>query len=160
MKKTWTVDVGGTRHTVEYKALFRRKLVVDGQETKLRSMNWFLNMIDEPVPDVGADVRLVVVGSKARLAVNGTYQEGGEPYVPLQKMPGIADVFIGLSVLGGYFLCGIWGMLIGILFSMLYVKLGLQGKRNALIAAFCGCTVIQFVIMFAVASLYIFSGLV
>lgn len=45
MNKTWTVNANGTNHSIEYK---RNRLIVDGQIYKLKSSNWFVQMIDFP----------------------------------------------------------------------------------------------------------------
>lgn len=151
MKKTWDVNVNGTMHTIEYRTGFGAKIIVNGSVYKAKSQNWFVNMIDYPIQIDGAELRVVAIGNKVDLAVNGTYLGSQEPYQPLHKVPTLSNVLLGVSVVGGFFLCGVIGMLIGILFGTLYVKLGLKGKTGAVVGAFAGCTVIQLVIVFIVA---------
>lgn len=151
MKKTWDVNVNGTMHTIEYKAGVGAKIIVNGSAYKAKSQNWFVNMIDYPIQIDGAELRMVAIGNKVDLAVNGTYLGSQEPYQPLHKVPTLSNVLLGVSVVGGFFLCGVIGMLIGILFGTLYVKLGLKGKTGAVVGAFAGCTAIQLVIVFIVA---------
>ena len=153
MRKIWNITVNGTNHTIEYKSGFSPKVSVDGQMQKVKSQNWFIVMIDYPILIEDTEVRVVVVGTKADLAINGVYQSNGSEYQPLHKIPMFTSVFIGLSVLGGYFLSGIFGLLVGVLFSVLYVKLALAQKNGAVIAAFIGCTLIQIVLLFVLGGL-------
>ena len=154
MKKTWDVNVNGTTHTIQYKTGFGgAKILVNGVSYKVKSQNWWIVMIDYPVVIDGAELRVVVLGNKANLAVNGVYEGSGEPYVPLHKMPAIANVFIGISCIGGYLLAGWLGVCLGLLFSIFYAKLGLAGKTGPMVGAFVGCTAIQVVIFVIVLML-------
>ena len=38
--------------------------------------------------------------------MNGIYQGSGEAYVPLNKMPALSNVFLGISCLGGAIMGG------------------------------------------------------
>ena len=160
MKKTWQVQVNEAEHIIEYKSgLTGDKIIVNGQSFRVRSQNYFLRMIDYPIQIGGTELRVVVIGNKADLAVNGKYQGTGEDYVPLHKIPTLSYVFVGLSCIGGYFVCGIIGVTIGLLFSTLgYIRLGEKGKTGLLIAAFAGCTVVQVLVMFLLAGLLISTG--
>lgn len=147
MSKAWDVNVNGTTHQVEYKP---GKLIVNGQKYKVKSQNWFVNMVDYPITIDGVEIRVVAIGNKVDLAVNGVYLGSGEQYVPLNKMPAIANVFIGISCVAGFLLCGWLGLLIGVLFSVLYARMGLTGKTGAVVGAFVGCTAIQVIIFYLV----------
>lgn len=150
MKKTWNVNVNGTVHTVEYKAGFGAKVLVNGQTYKVKSQNWFINMIDYPIQIDDAQLHVVAIGNKVDLAVNGIYLGSGEDYKPLDKMPSFVNVFIGISCIGGLLLNGVLSMCIGILFSALYVKQGLKQNTKGVVGAFVGCTLIQLVLFVAV----------
>lgn len=152
MKKTWEVEVDGVKHTVEYKAGFGIKVIVDGEEHKAKSSNWFINMLDYSISFGDAKCNLTVIGNKIDLAVNGTYLGSGKPYEPLSNVPVISYVFLGISVVGGWFLCGLIGALIGLLMGTLYVKMGLEKKIGAVVALFFGCTAIQVLIFVLVLS--------
>ena len=158
MKRAWDVNVNGVVHTVEYRAGFGIKVIVNGKVYKARTQNWFINMVDYPITIDGAEIRVVAIGNKVDLAVNGKYLGSGEEYIPLNKMPVLANVFIGISCIGGFLLTKWLGFLIGVLFSFLYAKLGLQGKNGALIGSFAACVVIQIVLVFAVAALLVATG--
>ena len=86
-------------------------------------------------------------------AVNGVYQGSGEQYQPLHKTPTMCNVFIGISCIAGFLLCGWLGLLIGALFGTVYVRQGLAGKMGNVVGAFVGCTVIQLLIMVIVVFL-------
>ncbi len=158
MKKAWDVNVNGVMHTVEYQAGFGAKVIVNGRGYKAKTQNWFINMIDYPITIDGAEIRVVAVGNKVDLAVNGRYLGSGEEYVPLNKMPVMANVFIGISCIGGFLMTKWLGFLIGVLFSFLYAKLGLKGKTGAMVGAFVGCVVIEVALMFGVAALLVSTG--
>lgn len=160
MRKTWDVNVNGVAHTVEYKTGFGGpKILVNGQSYRAKSQNWFIIMVDYPIQIDGAELRVVAVGNKVDLAVNGVYLGSGEQYQPLHKTPALSYVFLGISCVGGYFLCSTLGLLIGILFgSLCYIRLGLKGKTGAMIGAFVACTVIQLAIMIVVAFLLVSTG--
>ncbi len=158
MKKAWDVTVNGTVHKVEYRAGFGVKILVNGNAYKTRSQNWFINMIDYPITIDGAEIRIVAIGNKIDLAVNGRYLGSGEEYVPLNKMPVMGNVFMGISIIGGFLMTKWLGFLIGVLFSFLYASLGLKGKNGAMIGAFVGCVLIQVALMFGVAYLLVMLG--
>lgn len=160
MKKTWNVNVHGVTHTVEYKSgIGGPKILVNGEKYRAKSQNWFIVMVDYPVRIDDTELRVVAIGNKVDLAVNGVYLGSGEQYQPLHKIPALSYVFLGISCIGGYFLCGTIGLLIGILFgSLCYVRLGLKGKTGAVIGTFVACTLIQIIIMIAAAFLLSATG--
>ena len=149
MKRAWDVNVNGVTHSVEYRAGFGTKVIVNGKVYRAKSQNWFVNMVDYPITIDGAEIRVVAIGNKVDLAVNGRYLGSGEEYIPLHTMPVIANVFIGISTIGGYLFSGIFG----------YPKLGLSGKKGGLIGAFVGCTLIQVVIFIILLKLQLEFGL-
>ena len=148
MKKSWAfTDVNGVEHSIVYKNGFSNKLIIDGNQYKVKSQNWFLNVLDYSIEIAGSDIRLVVIGTKADVAINGVYIGSGEKYVPVQaNTPGYVWVLVGISILGGYFVSGLIGMLIGILISTSYVKNALNKNTKAVVGLFIGCTLIQIVI--------------
>lgn len=76
MKKQWTVTAAdGMNHVIEYKG---RSLLVDGQKYPLKSSNWFIQLIDYAINFGETQCRLVVMGNKVDLAVNGRYLGSGE----------------------------------------------------------------------------------
>lgn len=153
MTKKWEVTVNGTNNVIEYKAGFGAKILVNGQAYKVKSQNWFVMMVDYPITIDDTELRVVVIGNKVDLAVNGVYQGSGEQYQPLHKTPTICNVFLGISCIAGFLLCGWIGLLIGVLFGTVYVKQGLAGKVGNAVGAFVGCTVIQLLIMVIVVFL-------
>ncbi len=159
MKKSWNVNINGTSHLIEYKAGLGIKVLVDGKTHKLKTQNWFINLIDHPIMLDGTELRVVAIGNKVDLAVNGLYQGSGERYIPLNKVPSISNTLIAVSSILGFLLCGLIGMLIAVLFGQFYVKNGLEGKTGAVICSFIGCTAIQFLIMLAVGYARIAIGI-
>ena len=159
MKKSWNVDIGGVAHTIEYKVGFGVKIIINGEVYKVKSQNWFLNLVDYPITIDGTELRVVAIGNKVQLAVNGIYEESGERYVPLNKIPALSNILIAVSGIGGFLLCGIIGMLVGMLFSQIYVKNGLMGKTGKIIGSFILCTIIQLIITVIMTYIYIMIGL-
>ncbi len=151
MKKQWNVTINGVSHSIEYRAGWGSKLIVDGQVHKVKSQNWFIVMIDCPINIDGSEIRLVVRGSKADIAVNGVYQSNQEQYIPLKNVAAWANVLLGISVIGGWLLCNTVGILLGVLFGYQYLNFNLKGKNGAVIGMFIGCTVIQVAIMVIVS---------
>lgn len=151
MKKNWDVNVNGVVHTIEYRNGWGMpKIIVNGQTYRAKSQNWFILMIDYPIQIDGAELRVVAIGNKVNLAVNGVYLESNEPYEPLHKVPVISNVFLGISCIGGYFLCALVGLLLGILFGIGYIRLGLKEKIGAVVGSFIACTALQILIMYLV----------
>ena len=139
MKKQWNVTINGVSHSIEYRAGWGSKLLVDGQAHKVKSQNWVIVMIDCPITIDGSEIRLVVRGSKADIAVNGVYQSNGEQYIPLKNVAAWANVLLGISVIGGWLLCNTVGILLGVLFGygavcsfeLLNLKQGNTGVQSA-----------------------------
>ena len=72
MKKSWSfTDMNGRQHNIEYKSGFGNKLIVDGNTYKLKSQNWFIQVLDYSIEIAGTDIRLVVIGNKADVSING-----------------------------------------------------------------------------------------
>lgn len=153
MKKTWSfTDMNGAEHSIVYKNGFGNKLIVDGTVYKVKSQNWFIDVLDYSIQIAGTDIRLVVLGNKADVAINGVYIGSGEKYVPIQaNTPAYVWVLVGISTIGGYFVSGLISLLIGITMSTLYVKHALNKKTGAVIGCFIGCTIIQIVLLFVLS---------
>ena len=148
MTRSWSIEVGGERYAIEYQAMFRLRIIVNGQVNKVRSQSIVINLIDYPLPIPGADVRVVAVGDKVDLAVNGVYQGSGEAYKPLeQQLPRMVKPMMAVSTIGGIVLSGAIGALVGVVFSMFYAKLALAGKKNKIIPVFIGWVIAQLILM-------------
>lgn len=155
MKKTWTVNANGVNHTIEYNGWV---LFVDGAKYKLKSANWFVQMIDYAVNFGDVQSRLVVIGNKVDLAVNGRYLGSGQPYEPLASIPAWVSVLSGISCVMGFLLNSWLGLAIGCLLGVLYFKTFLKKKRaSSVIIAFVIATVCQIILGFGVVILV--SGL-
>lgn len=92
MTKKWEVTVNGTNNVIEYKAGFGAKILVNGQAYKVKSQNWWVMMVDYPIMIDDTEIRVVAIGNKVDLAVNGVYQGSGEQYQPLHKTPTMCNV--------------------------------------------------------------------
>ncbi|AOR24939.1 hypothetical protein BGI42_09030 [Clostridium taeniosporum] len=151
--KNWTIEVDGLSHTIGYKSGFRNYIIVDGERQKVKSSNAFINVIDYSINFGDTECKLVVIGNKVDLAVNGTFLDSNKPYVPIDSTPSWIWVLVGISTLGGVLVAGILGCLIGLLMSMLYIQFGLQKKNSAVIGWFVFCSFLQLLILFALHSL-------
>ncbi|WP_348619809.1 hypothetical protein [Paenibacillus polymyxa] len=85
-----------------------------------------MNLIDFPIRLKEKAVNVVVIGNKADLAVDGVYLGSNQPYVPVSKVPGWSWAFVAVSLVIGLLFSGIFGVCIGILGSMFYVKSSLS----------------------------------
>lgn len=154
MKRTWEVEADGVKHKIEYKAGgFGSKVIVDGEIHKVKSANWLINIIDYAISFGEKKCQLVVIGNKADLAVDGVFLSSQEPYAPVSSAPAWTWVLTGISIIGGWFLCGLIGAVIGIVMATRYVQLGIQKKTGAAIGFFIGCSVIQVVLLLVVTGL-------
>lgn len=147
MTKSWSVEINGEQYAIEYKAMFGVKVFVNGKVNKVRSQSIAINLIDHPLPIPGADVRIVAVGNDVDLAVNGVYQGSGKAYEPLEKLPGMLKPLMAISTFAGLILSGVIGVLVGVGFSMIYVKLAMAGKKDKIVPAFIGWVILEVVLM-------------
>lgn len=135
----WTVtDSNGTTHQlgIQVKSFGGPQITVDGNLYKVKSSNWFVNVIDYSVDFPGANCHIVMVGGKARLAVNGIYNEDGTAYEPISSVPAWIWVLVGLSIIGGWFFGGLLCAVIGVAFSSVYISASLQKKTGKVITMF------------------------
>ena len=145
MKKEWEVNSRGKKHTIVYETGKIAKATVDGIETELRSQTPWLNLIDYQMWVGHEDVRLVVVGKKVDLAVNGTYRESGEKYEPLNPIPRVLNALVFMNAVGGAFMGGVFCGLLGIIFGTFYAKAAVKGGKIRMYLTFMICTLLQVV---------------
>ena len=88
MKRAWDVNVNGVTHSVEYRAGFGTKVIVNGKVYRAKSQNWFVNMVDYPITIDGAEIRVVAIGNKVDLAVNGWVCCLAFSFIPSWGFPG------------------------------------------------------------------------
>ena len=82
MKKSWSfTDMYGKEHSIVYKAGFGLKLIVDGTTYKLKSQNWFVNVVDYSIEIAGSDIRLVAI----KRAMGRTLETSGTEYGELVR---------------------------------------------------------------------------
>ena len=157
MTSSWSVtDNMGNVHQITFtKNTFgKAKCIVDGDTYKMKSKNWVIWMADHQISIPGAECNLVVIGNKVRLAVNGTYLEDGTPYEPIRNIPAWVNVLAAVDAFGGYFLCGVLGLAIGVVASLLAYKMVLDKKNTGAAAAILiVALVLEIVLMFVVGIL-------
>lgn len=153
--RQWQIEVDGTKHEIKYKqGIFKRSIIVDGEVYKVKSSSSFINIIDYGITFGNTECKLVVIGNKVDLAVNGTFLGSKKAYEPLSGIPAFVWVFIGISVIGGRILSGILGLLAGISMSLLYIQFAVNKNIRAVIASFIGCTVLQIIIAYGLYSFF------
>jgi len=145
MKKSWSfTDMYGNEHSIVYKAGFGLKLIVDGTAYKLKSQNWFVNVIDYSIEIAGSDIRLVAIGNKVDVAINGVYIGSGQPYVPIQaNTPAWVWVLVGISAVVGLLCNSALGVVVGVAFGTFYINFAVSGKKGKVIAIFLVWAVLQ-----------------
>ena len=135
----WTItDGNGMTHQlgIQFKSFGGLQITVDGNIYKVKSSNWLINVVDYSVDFPGANCHIVMIGNKARLAVNGTYNDDGTAYEPVSSIPVWVWVLVGLSVVGG-FLVGKWLFAaIGAAFSASYISSVLKKNTSKPIVLF------------------------
>lgn len=151
MSKIWTVNADGVNHEIMYKG---RNLFVDGEKYKLKSSNWFIQLVDYAITFGDTSCRLVVIGNKVDLAVNGRYLGSGEAYEPIANIPAAVSVFAGVSAVLGFLMNGWLGACIGILLGVLYFNLYLKKKSlTPVIIVFAAASVFQVILGIVVSLL-------
>ena len=129
----WTItDSNG----IQIKTFGGPQITVDGNLYRVKSSNWLVNVIDYSVDFPGANCHIVMIGGKARLVVNGTYNDDGTPYEPVASVPAWIWVLVGLSIIGGWFFGGLLCAAIGVAFSTVYISAALQKKTSKVITMF------------------------
>lgn len=98
-KNKWTVEVDGVEHSIEYKKGFKSKLIINDDKRILKSRNPFVVVIDETIDLVSKKVQLVVIGSKADLAVDGVFLNSKKEYAPIDNLPKWVWVFVGMCMI-------------------------------------------------------------
>lgn len=121
----WTVNVNGVDHHIEYKP---GKLIVDGEKYKLKSSNWFIQLIDYAINFGDTTCRLVVIGNKVDLAVNGKFLGSGEAYEPVGNIPIAVTIFSAVSAILGFLMNGWLGLAIGAALGVMYFNMYLKKK--------------------------------
>ena len=150
--QSWKVQSDGIEHLIQWKDR-GSKVIVDGNETKVKSSNPFMRIIDYPIKFNNTNCQLVVVGRKAELAVNGYYLDSKKPYEPMEEMSPAIYVFIGITTVGGWFIAGLLGFVLGITMATIIAMLGAQRKNKAAIALFCVWCVLEILLRGFVGSL-------
>ena len=82
----WTVtDANGIAHQLgcAVKTFGGPEITVDGNTYKVKSSNFLVNVVDYSVDFPGVNCHIVMVGKKARLVVNGVYDDDKTPYEPV-----------------------------------------------------------------------------
>ena len=151
MKKQWTVTAAdGMNHVIEYKG---RSFLVDGQKYPLKSSNWFIQLIDYAINFGETQCRLVVMGNKVDLAVNGRYLGSGEPYQPIASLPVYVSVLAGISCVLGFLMNSWLGLCLGVLIGVMYFNLALKKKNGIIVVAFIIASILQVALGIGVAFL-------
>ncbi|MCH5254317.1 MAG: hypothetical protein J1F41_05280 [Lachnospiraceae bacterium] len=136
---TWTVtDADGVTHEIGciVKSLNGPQVIVDGDQYSVQSVNTFINVVDYPVDLPGTECHVVMIGKKARLAVNGIYTDDETAYEPVSDIPAWIWGMVGISFVSGLFVGSLWGAAVGVIFGMGYITAALQKKNSKAILLF------------------------
>lgn len=135
----WTItDGNGVTHELGciVKSIKGPQIIVDGNTYSVKSSHFFINIVDYSVDFPGANCHVVMIGNKARLAVNGIYNDDGTTYEPIANIPTWVWVFVTLSIVGGGFFGGWLLLALGVVFSMQYLSAALQKNAKKVIILF------------------------
>ncbi len=73
----------------------KHKLTVNGEGIKLdRKPFQSFTGLDQPINLGGKEVRFVLIGNKADIAIDGKYLSNGKAYLPLKSIPGWVWIFV------------------------------------------------------------------
>ena len=147
MTKEWNVtDSAGNIHKIQCKLGLGNKVIIDNDSYKLKSSNWFINVVDYQINLPGAVCNLVVIGNNPKLAVNGVYLDDGKPYEPVSNVPVWVWVLVAISCIGGWFFAGFIGLGIGAICSGLALT-AILNKKPALAVIFPVLSIVVSVII-------------
>lgn len=129
--KSWNTNILGkaSEITVEFHNFSgKHKLLVDGKEEKLKhTFKTKLTGLDHGFKVNEKEVRLVITGNKADLAVDGYYLDSKKEYIPLMEMPNWIWIFIiGCLAIPFYTLGGAVPAVIGMLGAILCAKVSVH----------------------------------
>lgn len=158
MRNKWNVTVNGISHEVAFKpGVFRGKMIVDGTSTPIKSNNVFIRMFDVPVDLDGTIAHLTAIGNKVDLAVDGVYLNSKKEYVPFNNIPKWIYGVTGVLFVAGWALCGLMGILLGLISSMLIFRKSLSQKGKNLVpfsvVIAVICIILDLVLFFGFASM-------
>lgn len=142
--KSWNITVDGVPHKIECK---KNKVIVDGNETKLKSMNPLILLVDHEIRFGNTLCNLVVVNKSCKLAVNGVYVDTQEPYTPVENIPVYTYILAAVSCILGFLTIGLPGLCLGVIFTLFYALLAANRKIIPLIITFIIATALE--ILFA-----------
>lgn len=135
----WTItDGNGMTHNLscKIKTFGGPEITVDDNTYRVKSSNWLVNVVDYSVDFPGVNCHIVMIGKKARLAVNGTYNDDQTAYEPVSSVPAWTWVLVGLSIIGGWFFGGLLCAVIGAALSTGYISAALQKNVSKVIILF------------------------
>ena len=92
-------------------------------------LNWFIQLIDYAINFGETQCRLVVMGNKVDLAVNGRYLGSGEPYQPIASLPVYVSVLAGISCVLGFLMNSWLGLCLG---AVSYTHLDVYKRQELL----------------------------
>lgn len=89
--KVWKISVNGKENEVNFtpnpwsgKHIF----TINGKDIELKKSPFRVFVgTDQSINIAGKECRFVLIGSKADIAVNGTYVDSKKTYIPLKSMP-------------------------------------------------------------------------
>jgi hypothetical protein len=100
--KEWSTTVDGLKYNISFKPnnwSGKHALTVNGDAVELKKEAFqAFKGIDQPVILGSKEARFVLIGSKADIAIDGFYLDSKKPYMPLEKVPKWAWVFIVLCL--------------------------------------------------------------
>lgn len=112
-KKDWHINIEGNEyHVVLERNIWsgRNKLFINEIQQELMTVQFQTYKGSDQIIYIGGkECRLVVIGNKADIVIDGVYVNSGKVYMPFEKMPVwswffiIASIAIPISNLGGLF---------------------------------------------------------
>ncbi|WP_349943890.1 hypothetical protein ABFV83_11210 [Lacrimispora sp. BS-2] len=153
MKNKWNVMIEGKEHEIMFKSgAFRGKKIVDGVSTPVKSKSIFIRVFDEPIELEGKTLHLTSIGAKVDLAVDDVYLNSKKPYVPLNEIPRWAYISTAAIILIGWFLSGLFGLLVGTMGGVFVIKRSISPNVKNPMPSCLGisvlCVVIQALLLF------------
>lgn len=130
-EKRWVVEVEGKQYQITFKPNIwtgKHTLKVNGIPTDLKRTKFqSFTGLDQPIMLGNKEARLVMIGRKVDIAIDGVYIDSKKPYLPLKSLRWWSWVFVlACMIIPIISMGGALPAMIGVLGSMYCVKIGVS----------------------------------
>jgi hypothetical protein len=164
--KEWNIEIEGNNYNVVLERsifLGKNKLYINEMQQELMNIPFqTYKGLDQPIYIGGKECRLVVLGNRADIVIDGLYLDSGKPYKPFEKIPVWTWVFIIASM--AIPIINVGGLIpaaLGILGSVYCIRIGVSPymKTGMKVLASFGVVLIAWLLYFIFAIYIVFLSM-